>query len=106
MLTLVFVFMLLNLTSILKLPTLSIVGHGRDGVSRIVGPGAWFFVRDRAQKAAPGTIPQWGHPSATIPSHVAPDSLVSRLPPQSDCSPPYPVGLNLACIVHRDIVRS
>ena len=53
MLTLVFVFMLLNLTSIWKLPTLSTGGRGRDGVARIVGPGARFFVHGRAQKAAP-----------------------------------------------------
>ena len=38
MLMLVFVFMLLNLTSIWKLPTFSIGGHGRDGVPRIIGP--------------------------------------------------------------------
>ena len=54
MLTLVFVFMLLNLTSIWKLPTLSIGGHGRDGVLRIVGPGARFFVRGRGRKVALG----------------------------------------------------
>ena len=99
MLTLVFVFMLLNLTSIWKLPTFSISGRGRDGLSRIVGPRAGFFVRDRAQKAALRTIPRWGQPPVMIPSHGAPYSPVSRLPSQSDRSPPYPVGLNLACIV-------
>ena len=60
MLTLVFVFMLLNLTSIWKLPTFSTGGHGCDGVSRIVGPRARFFVRGCAWKAALGTIPRWG----------------------------------------------
>ena len=45
MLMLVFVFMLLNLTSIWKLPTFSIGGHGCDGVLRIVGSGAGFFIR-------------------------------------------------------------
>ena len=102
--TLVFVFMLLiNLTSIWKLPTFSIGGRGRDGVPRIVVPGAGFFVRCRARKAASGTIPRWGQPPAMIPSPADLDSPVSRLPSQSDRSPPYPVGLNLACIMQRDI---
>jgi hypothetical protein len=96
---LVFVLMLLNLTSIWKLPTFSIGGCGHDGVLRIIGPGAGFFIRGHAQKAALETIPQWWQPSATIPSHATPESLVSRLPSQSDRSPPYPMGLNLACIV-------
>ena len=99
MLNLVFVFMLLNLTSIWKLLTFSIGGRGRDGVLRIVGPGARFFVRGHARKAASGTIPWWGQPPVMIPSHAAPDSPVSHLPSQSDRSLPYPVGLNLACIV-------
>ena len=86
MLMLVFVFMLLNLTSIWKLPTFSIGGRGRDGVPRIVGPGARFFIHGRAQKAALGTIPRWGQPPATILSHAAPDSPVSHLPSQSDHS--------------------
>ena len=103
MLALVFVFMLLNLTSIWKLPTFSIGGRGHDNAPRIVGPGARFFVCGRARKAAPRTIPRWGQPLATIPSHAAPNSPVSRLPSQSDRSPPYPVGLNLACIVQRDV---
>ena len=60
MLTLVFVFMLLNLTSIWKLPTLSIGGRGHDGIPRIVGPRAEFFIRGRARKVASATIPQWG----------------------------------------------
>jgi hypothetical protein len=56
--TLVFVFMLLiNLTIIWKLPAFSASGRGHDGVSRIIGPGARFFIRDHAQKAAPRTIP-------------------------------------------------
>ena len=57
MLMLVFVFMLLNLTSIWKLPTFSIGGRGRDGVLRIVGLGAGFFVHGHALNAALGTIP-------------------------------------------------
>ena len=52
MLTLVFVFMLFNLTSIWNLPTISIGGHGHDGVPSLVVPRAWFFVRCLAQKAA------------------------------------------------------
>jgi hypothetical protein len=103
MLTLVFVFILLNLTSIWKLPAFSTGERGRHSVPRIVGPGVGFLVRDHARKLALGTIPRWGQPLATIPSHVAPDSPVSRLPSQSDCSPHYPVGLNLACIVQRDV---
>ena len=53
MLMLVFVFMLLNLISIWKLPTLLTGGRGRDGVPWIVGPGAGFFVHGRARKVAP-----------------------------------------------------
>ena len=53
MLTLVFVFMLFNLTSIWNLPTISIGDRGHDDVPSHVGPRAWFFVHDRAQKAAP-----------------------------------------------------
>jgi hypothetical protein len=52
-LTLIFVFMLLNLTSIWKLPTLSTGAHGRDGVPRIVGPRVGFFIRGHARKVAP-----------------------------------------------------
>jgi hypothetical protein len=48
MLTLVFVFMLLNLTSIWKLPTFSIGGRGRDDVLRIVGTATRFFIRSHA----------------------------------------------------------
>ena len=103
-LTLVFVFVLLNLTSIWKLPTFSIGGRGRDGVSRIVGPRAVLFVCGCAQKVALGTIPRWGQLPVTISSPTEPDSPVSHLPSQSDCSPPYPVDLNLACIVLRDVL--
>ena len=103
MFILVFVFMLLNLTSTWKLPTFSTGGHGHDGVPWIFGPRARFFVRGRAQKAALGTIPWWGQIPVTILSHAAPDSPVSHLPSKSDCSPPYPMGLNLACIVQRDV---
>ena len=99
MLTLVFVFMLLNLTSIWKLPTLSTGGHGHDSVPRIIGPRAGFFIRDHAWKVALGTIPWWEQPPAMIPSLAEPNSPMSRLPSQSDRSPPYPIGLNLACIV-------
>ena len=60
MLKLVFMFMSLNLTTIWKLPTFSTGGRGRDGVPRIIGPGAGFFVHDRARKSALGTIPRWG----------------------------------------------
>ena len=103
MLTLVFVFMLLNLTSIWKLPTFSTGGGGHDGIPRIVGPGARFFIRGSAQKVAPGTIPRWGQPPAMILSHAALDSPMSHLPSQSDRSPPHPMGLNLACIMQRDV---
>ena len=99
MLTLVFVFMLLNLTSLWKLPTLSIGGRGHDDVLRIVGPRAGFFVRGSARKAALGTIPRWEQPPTMIPSPTEPDSPMSRLPSQSYRSAPYPIGLNLACIV-------
>ena len=57
MLTLVFVFMLFNLTSIWNLPTISTGEHGCDGVPSLVGPRARFFVHDNAQKAAPQGIP-------------------------------------------------
>ena len=40
MLTLVFVFMLFNLTSIWNLPTISIGVQGHDGVSSLVRPSA------------------------------------------------------------------
>ena len=54
---LVFVFMLLNFTSIWKLPTLSTGGRGHDGIPSIDGPRAGFFVGGRTQKVALGTIP-------------------------------------------------
>jgi hypothetical protein len=44
MLTLVFVFMLFNLTSIWNLPTISTGGRGHDGVPSLVDPGARLFV--------------------------------------------------------------
>ena len=53
MLTLVFVFMLFNLTSIWNLPTISTGVHGHDGVPSLVRPGTRFFIRGRARKAAP-----------------------------------------------------
>ena len=53
MLTLVFVFMLFNLTSIWNLPTISTGVHGHDGVPSLVRPDAQFFVRGHAWKAAP-----------------------------------------------------
>jgi hypothetical protein len=52
MLTLVFLFMLFNLTSIWNLPTISIGEHGHDSVSSLVGLRAWFFIHGRAQKVA------------------------------------------------------
>jgi hypothetical protein len=58
MLTLVFVFMLFNLTSICNLPTISIGGREHDSVPSLVGPGAQFFVRGLTQKAAPRGIPR------------------------------------------------
>ena len=48
MLTLVFVFMLFNLTSIWNLPTFSIGERGREGIPSLIGPGAQFFVHGRA----------------------------------------------------------
>ena len=39
-----------------------------------------------------------------ISSPAEPDSQVSHLPSQLDRSPPYPVDLNLACIVQRDVL--
>ena len=101
MLTLIFVFMLLNLTIIWKLPSFSIGGRGHDGVPRIVGTRARFIAHGHAQKASSGTIPQWGQPLAMIPYPSALDSPVSHLPSQSESSPPYPVGLNFACIMQR-----
>jgi hypothetical protein len=98
-LTLVLVFMVLNLTSIWKLPTFSTGGRGSDDVPRIIGTRAGFFVRGRARKAALGTIPRWGQPTVMILSPATLDSPISHLPSQSDRSPPYPMGLNLACIV-------
>jgi hypothetical protein len=49
MLTLVFVFMLFNLTNIWNLPTISIGDSGHDGLPSLVG----FFVHGHAWKAAP-----------------------------------------------------
>ena len=58
MLTLVFVFMLLNLTSIWKLPTFSIGGRGRDNVARIVGTAVGsssvVVLGKRPQESSPG----------------------------------------------------
>ena len=75
MLTLVSVFMLLNLTSIWNLPTISIGVHGHDGIPSLVRPDAHFFVRGHAQKAVPRGIPRWRQPP-TIPYHSTPISLV------------------------------
>ena len=58
MLTLVFVLMLFNLTSIWNLPTISIGDRGHDGIPSLVG----FFICGRAQKEAPRGIPQWRQP--------------------------------------------
>ena len=53
MLTLVFVFMLFNLSSFWNLPTISTGERGRDGVPSLIGPKDWFFVYGRAPKVAP-----------------------------------------------------
>ena len=76
MLTLVFVFMLFNLTSIWNLPTLSIGEHVHDG-----GPGARFFEHGHAQKASPQGIRQWGK-QPTTPCLAAPIRMVNHLPSQ------------------------
>ena len=60
MLTLVFVFMLFNLTSIWNFPTISTGVHGNDDVSSLVRPGARFFILGRAQKAAREASPDGG----------------------------------------------
>ena len=104
MVTLVFVFMLLNLTSIWKLPTLLIGGRGYDGVPRMVGPGVGVLHPRSCSESGPRNHLPVGQPPAMIPSPTEPDSPVSHLPSQSDCSPPYPVDLNLACIVLRDVL--
>ena len=70
MLTLVFVFMLFNLTSIWNLPTISTGVHGQDGVPSLVRLGAWFFIYDHARKAAPRGILRWRQPP-TILCHAA-----------------------------------
>ena len=57
MLTLVFVFMLFNLTSIWNLPTISTGVYGHDGISSLVRPGARFFIRGRAWKEDPRGLP-------------------------------------------------
>ena len=75
MLTLVFVFMLFNLTSIWNLPTISIGVHGHDGVPSLVHPGAQFFIHVHARKAAPRGIPRWRQPPA-IPCQAASVSSV------------------------------
>ena len=62
MLTLVFVFMLFNLTSIWNLLTISTGGRGCDGVPSLIGPRSQFFVHSLAQKVAPRGIPQWRQP--------------------------------------------
>jgi hypothetical protein len=59
-------------------------------------PGSLSMVALR--KAALGTIPHHGQ-AADNTCLAPPDSLVSSLPSQSDPSPHFPMGLNLACIV-------
>ena len=56
MLTLVFVFMLFNLTSIWNLPAISTGERGRDGVPSLIGPRAQFFIHGHARKVAPRGI--------------------------------------------------
>jgi hypothetical protein len=58
MLTLVFVFILFNLTSICNLPTISTGRRERDSVPSLVGLGAQFFVHGLARKVVPQGIPQ------------------------------------------------
>jgi hypothetical protein len=41
------------------------------------GDGGGFLICGHARKAAPGTIPRWGQPPATIPSPADLDSSVS-----------------------------
>ena len=57
MLTLVFVFMLFNLTTIWNLSTTSTGEHGHDGILCLDGPAPRFFVRARPQKAVPARHP-------------------------------------------------
>ena len=71
MLTLVFVFMLFNLTSIWNLPTISIGDRGHDGIPSLVG----FFIRGCAWKVALRGIPRWRQPPAIL-CHATPVSSV------------------------------
>ena len=87
MLTLVFVFMLFNLTSIWNLPTISTGDHGHDGIPSLVG----FFVHGRTRKSNPVR-----HPLMEAATHDSVPRCTgqfgkSHLPSQSDCSPPYPI---------------
>ena len=101
MLTLVFVFMLFNLTIIWNLPTISIGGRGRDSALSLIGPGDWFFVHGLARKAAPQGIPRWRRPP-TIPCHVVPVSSVKVVCLLNQIALPLSyMCLNLACIVQR-----
>ena len=101
MLTLVFVFMLFNLTSIWNLPTISIGGRGHDGVSSLVGPGARFFFRSHAQKVALRGIPRWRQPPV-ISCHATPVSLVKVICLLNQIALPLSyMGLKLSYIVQR-----
>ena len=96
MLTLVFVFMLFNLTSIWNLPTISIRDHGHDGVPSLVG----FFIRGHAQKAATRGIPRWRQPTV-IPCHAAPVSSVKVICLLNQIALPlilYALELGLHCV--------
>ena len=70
MLTLVFVFMLFNLTTIWNLHTISTGEHGCDGVLSLIGPRAQFFVHGHDWKAALRGIPKWWQ-APMIPCHAA-----------------------------------
>jgi hypothetical protein len=101
MLTLVFMFMLFNLTTIWNLPTISIGERGCDDVPSLIGPGIWFFVRSRARKVVPRGIPQWRQ-TPTISCHATPISSVKVIAFSiRSLSPLSYMGLNLACIVQR-----
>jgi hypothetical protein len=91
MLTLVFVFMLFNLTIIWNLPTISTGGHGSDGVPGLIGPRARFFVHSLTQKSGPARHPAMQATSRNFVPRCASQFGKSRLPSQSDRSPPYPI---------------
>jgi hypothetical protein len=101
MLTLVFVFMLFNLTTIWNLFLISTGEHGCDDILSLVGPAAQFFVRGHAWKVTPRGIPQWRQPPmilchATLVSLVKVICLLNQI-----ILPLSYMGLNMAYIVQR-----